>query len=192
MLGAIVRLQVQLASLKQGQRPARWYDPAPLRALPALILDEGGVVGQGDGAAVLLDVHHRDHPASKNRAGTNDISVGFTSHYAALRARCGDHLGDGIAGENILIATARAFGEEAFPNGLVMATADGQRRRLERVVVAEPCVEFTRFALRYTADTPSDASVTATLDRRRGLRGYYATYQGAPARLQLGDRVFLP
>jgi hypothetical protein len=36
----------------------------------------------------------------------NTISIGFTSHYAQMRARFGEHMQDGIAGENINIDSA--------------------------------------------------------------------------------------
>jgi hypothetical protein len=189
-IGRIVRLQVQLSSLKGGERPLRRYEPAPLRAVPALLLSAGGVLGVAEDGREVLDVHHRDHPASKNREGVNGISVGFTGHYAAMRARYGPHLGDGIAGENILVETPYSYPEQDLTGGVVIETAGGQTVRLERVVVAEPCVEFSRYALRYDPDARTDRAVTAALTfLGDGMRGYYASYRGEPARIALGDRV---
>ena len=189
-IGRIVRLQVQLSSLKVGERPLRRYDPAPLRALPALLLTAGGVLGVAEDGREVLDVHHRDHPASKNREGVNGISVGFTGHYAAMRARFGSHLADGSAGENILVETPYGYPEQDLAGGLVIETAGGQTVRLERVVVAEPCVEFSRYALRYDPADRTDRAVTAALTfLGDGMRGYYASYRGEPARIALGDRV---
>ena len=190
-IGRIVRLQVQLSSLKVGERPLRRYDPAPLRSVQALILEEGGVRGVMAGDEEVVDVHHRDHPASKNRGG-NGVSVGFTGHYADMRARFGAHLDDGLAGENILVETRYSYGEADLANGLVVETAGGATVRLERVVVAEPCVEFSRYALRYPPDTRTDRAVTSALTfLGDGMRGYYATYHGEPARIELGDRVLI-
>ena len=190
-IGVVVRLQVQRASLKAGQAPRRRYDPAPLHAVPALLVTAAGVSGCDERGEAVADVHHRDHPASKNRGG-NGVSVGFTGHYAAMRARFGAHLDDGLAGENILVETRYSYGEADLANGLVVETADGATVRLERVVVAEPCVEFSRYALRYPPDMRTDRAVTSALTfLGDGMRGYYATYRGEPARIQLGDRVYV-
>src|SRR5215216_4561414 len=110
-LGSIVRLQVQTVSLKVGTAPQRRYDPAGICAVPTLELNYGGVQGWTADNEPLTDVHHRDHPASKNRGGENGISLGFTSHYQEMRDRFDDHLIDGIAGENILVATDRHIDE---------------------------------------------------------------------------------
>ena len=190
LIGTIVRLQVQQASLKVGQRPERRYDPAPLRSVAALTLAEAGVTGWTEQGERVSDVHHRDHPASKNR-DVNGISIGFTSHYAAMRERFGDHLVDGIAGENILVETDQRFEPERLGGELLIATAGGERVRLVEIVVAEPCVEFSRYALRHPDDAPSDPSVAeAHAFLRRGMRGYYATLRGGPVDIRIGDRVF--
>lgn len=192
LLGRIMRLQVQELSLKVEDRLRRWYEPGPIRAVPALTLDERGVIGQAADSATIIDVHNAAHPASKNRGGTNSLSVGFTSHYAAMRARFGDHLADGIAGENILVATDRAFAEADFAAGIQIEAAGGAMVRLEDVIIAEPCVEFSRYALRYPLDAPSDRAVTDALNfLREGTRGFYATYRGTPATVAVGARVYL-
>ncbi|HEY7908912.1 MAG TPA: hypothetical protein VIC60_08545 [Thermomicrobiales bacterium] len=191
LIGRIVRLQVQESSLKVGERPRRWYEPGPIRAVPMLTLDARGVTGrEADGAAVP-DVHNAAHPASKHR-GENGISVGFTSHYAVMRTRFGDHLADGIAGENILVEVERMFTEGDFAAGVHIEAADGALVRLEEVISAEPCVEFSRYALRYPLDAPSDRTVTDALNfLREGTRGFYATYRGLPATISLGARLYL-
>ena len=190
LIGAIVRLQVQPVSLKVGPPRQRRYDPSPLRAVPALRLEPGGVVGVDERGGAVDDVHHADHPASKNRAGSNGVSVGFTAHYGAMRARFGPHLADGLAGENILVAAERLFAEEDLAAGIVIEMAGGYRLRLDRVVVAAPCVEFARFALRFADDARPDRRVTDAVGfLDGGIRGFYAT---APdeALVRVGDRVF--
>ena len=72
LIGTIVRLQVQESSLKVGDKPRR-YDPAPIRSVPALRVSPAGVVGLAESGESILDVHHHDHPASKNRGGENGI-----------------------------------------------------------------------------------------------------------------------
>ena len=192
LVGKIVRLQVQAESLKVGAASRRRYDPAPLRSVPALLLEPDGVVGRTAWGEDVLDVHHRDHPASKNRGG-NGVSVLFTGHYAAMRERFGPHLADGIAGENVLVACHQLVGEEDLAAGLIVETAAGRRVPLTQVVVAAPCVEFARHALRFPDEARPDRTVTdAVAFLADGMRGYYAAYDGPPVAIEVGDRVYVP
>lgn len=191
-IGPIVRLQVQASSLKVGERLRRRYDPAPIRSVPALRLDGRGTVWQTAWGEDIEDVHHQDHPASKNRGGSNGVSLCFTAHYDAMRERFGPHLADGLAGENILIQTDQLLGEDDLAPGLMVQTTDGQQIALERIIVAAPCVEFGRWALNYPDDARPDCSVAdAVAFLADGMRGYYAVYDGRPATIQVGDRVFV-
>src|SRR4051812_414160 len=103
-LGEIVKLQTQVESLKVGGAPLRRYDPSALRQVAALSLSQDGVQGWTEDGQPVSDVHNLTHPVSKNRGGSNGISICFSSHYAAMRTRFGEHVVDGIAGENILVA----------------------------------------------------------------------------------------
>ena len=192
LVGQVVRLQVQESSLKVGDGPRRRYDPSPIRSVPALQLDERGVTGLTEWGEDVADVHNRDHPSSKNRGG-NGVSVLFTGHYAAMREGFGPHLLDGIAGENILVACEQLVGEEDLAAGLIVETGDGQRVILRRLVVAAPCVEFARHALRFPDDARPDLTVTeAVLFLNDGMRGYYAAYDGPPTVIRVGDKVYVP
>jgi hypothetical protein len=194
LIGTIVHLQIQRSSLKLGERPRRWFDPAPLLTVPALALRENGVVGLPAGGEPVVDVHNREHPQTRHGNG-NGISVGFTSHYARMRDRLGPRIVDGIAGENILVQTERAFWDGTLPASLAIEGADGLVR-LEGVRVIEPCVEFSRYALGYTGLpdrdlTQVDPAVAPTLAfLRGGTRGYCGTYAAGPTVLRRGDRVF--
>ncbi len=191
LIGTIVRLQVQESSLKAGDKPRR-YDPAPIRSVPAIGLSAAGVVGLVENGESIVDVHHHDHPASKNRRGENGISLGFTGHYRAMRQRFGQHLADGIAGENILIEADRQFQVEELAAGVVVEGTGGKRLELRPVIVAAPCVEFSRYALNFPDDARPDATVTEALRfLDAGMRGFYATYEGEPAVVEVGARVFL-
>ncbi|MGH7673612.1 MAG: hypothetical protein ACREMC_12000, partial [Gemmatimonadales bacterium] len=106
-IGTVTRLQIQRSSLKTGEKPDRVYDPAPLLAVPHLLVTPDGVLGAGEGGAWIVDVHHRAHPLTKNEDGLHGVSVGFTSHYAAIRDRFGDRIVIGCAGENIIVAADR-------------------------------------------------------------------------------------
>ena len=193
LIGSVVRLQVQLRSLKAGERPRRWYDPEPIVAVPRLGVDEGGVVGWDAEGNRLDDVHNVNCPGGRNR-GNNHVSVGFTSHYGAMRRRFGNHLRDGIAGENILVATGTAGGlsfvEGELTGVLVVESATG-RVRLTELSVAEPCAEFSRFALRAEGFDGEEAPAVrdALQFLRRGMRGYYAAH-ATPGMVELGDLVY--
>ncbi|MGC4189997.1 MAG: hypothetical protein QM589_02020 [Thermomicrobiales bacterium] len=193
LIGALVRMQVQISPLKQGEKPLRWYRPDAITPVPELALDSGGVVGF-DGETVKNDVHHRDHPLSRYR-GENGVSIGFTSHYEIMRAEFGDFLHDGIAGENLLVASDARHTEDEFAGGIVIMTATGPVE-LTRVQVAPPCVEFGKFCLRYPNDQKADAQVAQAVKfLHQGVRGFYATWQpenGADSspRIALGDRVY--
>lgn len=194
ILGTIVRLQVQASSLKVGDSPRR-YDPSPLQVVHALTVAPGGVIGVTGEPDGLIDVHHQDHPRSKNAGGKNGISLGFTSHYHAMREQFGPHLSDGIAGENVLIELAddhRLVALEELAGGVLFAGDERSPLALERVIVAAPCVEFSRFALRFPDDRKPDATVTEALRfLGNGMRGFYGAYQGEPAVLRVGDRLAL-
>ena len=95
-----------------------------------------------------------------------------------MRERFGPHLVDGIAGENVLVAA-----DDQIEPEQLLAWAGHQRWRmaaqvhLEHVVVAEPCVEFTRYALRLDAAQPGGEACTDGLRFLRfGMRGFYVTY----------------
>lgn len=189
LIGPIVRLQVQEASLKVGEPRRQRYEPAALRSVPALTLSEAGVRGWTETGEPVDDVHHRDHPASKNRGGSNGVSICFTAHYDAIRQRFGEHLHDGLAGENILIATDQWLSEDDLGEGIIIETAHGPIR-LSEIIVATPCVEFTRYAMRYPEDARPDRTVAEALRfLDAGTRGYYATYRGPDARVRIGDRA---
>ncbi|MCC6313639.1 MAG: hypothetical protein IT337_06470 [Thermomicrobiales bacterium] len=190
-IGRIARVQVQAESLKVAGTHFRRYDPAGLREMAALVLEPGGVVGlAGDGTRVE-DVHHAGHPVGKHR-GSNGVSVGFTSHYVAMRDRFPHALPPGEAGENILIETTHAWRAEELAGGVAIETVENGWATLENIIVAEPCVEFARHALRYPEDARPDRRVTDALrDLGQGVRGFYATYHGEPVRIAPGARVAL-
>lgn len=185
-LGEIVRLQVQVAPLKRGERPHRWYDADRIRRVDALTVTPRGVVGHVDGRDVI-DVHHRDHPQSRHR-GDNGLSLCPTGHYELMRRRFGEHLVDGVAAENVLVERLGWLDLADLGDGVVAVTGERARVTLGAARPAQPCVEFSRFAtgdaaavrepLRYLAD---------------GMRGYLLTVEeGAGTRLREGDRLHLP
>lgn len=189
-IGRIVRAQAQVRSLKvPGPRfPA--YDPDGIVPVPALLIDGGGVAGLAADGSVVPDVHHAAHPDSRNRGG-NGVSIGFTSHYDAMRARFPGGIEDGQAGENLLVETARTWSERDLAGGLIVLTAGGPAR-LSQVIVADPCVPFSRWLLDFPeTERPDDTVSDALRFLGDGVRGFYAELTGAPVRVAVGDRVFL-
>jgi hypothetical protein len=189
-IGVICRLQVQKTSLKVGKAPRRSYDPAGICVVVKLSITEGGVIGWSNTNEQIDDVHHRDHPATKNR-GENAISISFTSHYDEIRKAYGEHVIDGIAGENILIEQEQVIGEKDLSNGIAIETSGGSLVQLDNLIVATPCVEFSRFAMQFPEDARPDETVTETLQfLNDGMRGYYAAYAGPNVEITIGNRVF--
>ena len=190
-LGQIVRLQIQRSPLKVGEKPNRVYDPAPILVVDELTLTPQGALAHLSDGATLLDVHHASHPQTRNSGGLNSLSLGFTAHYAAIRARYGDHVTDGCAGENILIETDRRVRLEEITGGLAIQPAGAEALVWLRVnQVAAPCRPFSGFVTHVT----EAAVVKETLQfLDDGLRGFYcALARAEPATIALGDRVLIP
>lgn len=191
-IGTIQFVQVQGSALKLGEKPARIYDPSPLRVVDHLHLTPSGVLGQMADGTEIIDVHNANHPQTRF-AGINGISLGFTAHYQQMRAQFGEHLVDGCGGENIIIATDRSYALEELGSQLLIQTGDGASVYLDDVQVAAPCVEFSHYVQRARLDTNPLAAdvVRATLQfLNEGRRGFYATITKEPAIIQAGDSVF--
>ena len=184
----IVRLQIQEEPLKRGDKPHRWYDPTPIRQVERLLVDERGATGVIDGDKVI-DVHHADHPRTRNHGQASGLSVGFTAHYAAMRARFGERVADGIAGENVLVDSQEQMTHERLAGG-ALRTHDGRNVQFTEVLVAEPCVEFSRYVL---GVEPGDASQPMREPLRAlmgGMRGFYVAL-AEPVELTVGDELLL-
>lgn len=186
-IGRIVRLQVQVGSLKKGDRLNRYYDPAALLSVPAIRVMRGGVIGLVDGRE-LVDVHHKDHPESKNR-GDNDVSVNFTPHYERMRERLGERVVLGIAGENILVETAAGYTAEDLRGGVWIGTGDGRVAWLREVIVDEPCVPFSEYVLGMPGKAPTAVKKETLQFLGEGMRGYYCVLEGEAVVVRVEDRV---
>ena len=193
-LGRIIRLQVQRNSIKSSGTPFERYTPEPnLVSVPTLRLDADGVAGLAADGEVVPDVHNATHPQTKFR-GDNGLSIGFTGHYAAMRSRFGDHLVDGIAGENIVVAYDEIISLDEITSGIVIV-GNGKEVRIGPWDVAHPCAPFSRFCLRFPADAKPDRRVTEALQfLENGTRGFTAVYDAdlPPVQIQVGDLVYLP
>ena len=93
----VVRLQVQSEPLKTGKAPLRQYVPSAIESVHRLEVTPSGVVGLAEQPGSVLDVHHTDHPMSRDRKGTAGLTLMGTGDYVRLQERYGNHLTEGIA-----------------------------------------------------------------------------------------------
>ena len=192
-IGHIKHVQIQRTCLKIGQKPYRYYDPGALLVVSSLLLSPRGTIGVTIDGEHIIDVHHADHPTSRNQ-DLNGISIGFTSHYQAMRAQFGQHLVDGIAGENILVETDDEQTLADLEPGVAILSAEtGQMIHLQELLVAAPCVEFSRFAINDGMSPPNELIKETLQFLDNGRRGFYATVAESqePIAIHAGDRVYV-
>ncbi len=186
MIGRVAYLQVQRRPLKLDAA----YDPSPLLVVDELRVSAHGVLGRMDGGW-LVDTHHAAHPQVRGR-GLRGVSMGFTSHYAAMAERYGD-VPLGVAGENIIVESDRLFDGAALANGIVIRSGDGGEVVFPSASPAAPCLEFTSYLLGLPHRAGRD-DVAADLDfLGGGMRGFIidAAQVRNPAPVRLGDEVHL-
>lgn len=185
----IVRLQIQQEPLKRGDKPHRWYDPTPIRQVEGLLVDVRGATGVADGDKIL-DVHHVDHPMTRNHGQASGLSVGFTAHYGAMRARFGDRVSDGVAGENVLVDSDEQMTRERLAAG-AFRTREGRTVPFVEVEIAEPCVEFSRYVLGVKPGETAQPMREPLRALMGGMRGFYVAL-AEPVELIVGDELLLP
>ncbi len=185
---SVVRLQVQLDPLKKGRKPHRWYDTSPIRQVARLHVTADGAIGELDGRQ-LLDVHHVAHPRSRNHGRASGLSVGFTSHYRAMREMFGAHVTDGVAGENVLVDSDERITRDRLEGGAIRLL-DGRVVPFAEVAVAEPCVEFSRYVLGVPPGDGGPPMREPLQALRGGMRGFYVAV-AEPVDLALGAELLL-
>lgn len=190
-LGQIAFVQVAPRTLKVAGEP-EGYDPAPLLQVKQLLINRRGALGIASDGAWVMDVHHADHPHTRNRKGGNGVSLGFTSHYTAMRIRFGPHIIEGCAGENIVIANDMQVTRDDLGTFLLIHHRETQQCFvLDTIQIAEPCLPFARFALG-NGQHPSAALLKAGLQFLRwGMRGFYLLPIGTQVMVvEPGDDVY--
>ena len=186
-IGTVTHLQVQRSSLKVGEKPNRYYDPAPLLAVPRLAVSADGVLGSGESDAWIVDIHHRAHPQTKNEDGLHGVSIGFTSHYDEMREPFGAKLELGCAGENIIATADRRLTYEELEGGVAILSPNGEERvRLRVLQVAHPCRPCTGWALGKIVEPEELKKHLQFLDN--GTRGFYCVGEGSGT-VSVGDTV---
>ena len=180
LIGTVVRLQVQRSRLKPGAATERVYDPTPLLEVDALDIGPRGVTGPGG----LLDVHHADHPDTRNVKLRNGLSVMTKGRYDALRTVYGPHLLDGLAGESLLLDAG-----DDLTGPMVLETDEGTIDVTGEV--APPCVEFSRYVLQRGLGDTGPEVLAAMEQLGGGARGFYLRTDGS-GRVRAGHRLLRP
>ncbi len=190
-IGIVQGVQVQRGHMKTGEGQQRVYHPAPLLHVDRLLLTEDGILGITEDETVLVDVHHIAHPKSRFR-GDNKISFGFLQEYDKLRQRFGEHMRDGVGGENILIEAVDPLPRlTPYQRYFIRHQADGNLIELTNVIPAPPCREFSIFcAQREINGTALKDTLQFLSD---GTRGYYAELVKTDCQcfVQAGDELLL-
>jgi hypothetical protein len=188
-IGTVKFVQIQRESLKEGIEPNRIYNPKPLLQVEKILLTPDGIIGISVTEQKIIDVHNINHPRSRNR-GDNNISIGFLQNYEAMRNRFGDHLNDGIAGENIIVDAE--VDTKTFANGRRFFIKNAEETiELFEVIPAPPCRPFSEFCL--IVPQCADDIKGALQFLSNGVRGYYALLEdGAQTfTVQAGDTLYI-
>ena len=194
LLGYVKLTQLQPTGLIINTPSGEFYDPSRRVVVDSLQISPLGIESVTPDGEHMLDIHHIDHPDKKY---DNDdlVCIGFSSHYAAMRAHFGEHMIDGIAGENIIIQAEKEIWPEDLGQRLGFESSEtGDITFLDVVKFAAPCEEFSHFAAQSQHQRLPAAELKATLQfLGNGRRGYLLVLSDGqePAIVQPKDRVFV-
>lgn len=193
-LGVVKLVQVQPSGLIIKTATDYIYDPSRRVEVHQLRITPQGIEASTPEGEHVLDIHHTAHPQTHSE-GDNAISVGFTSHYSEMRKYFGEHMVDGIAGENIIIE----YDEEIWLDDLGQQIAienprTGRRMLLNVIQFAAPCDEFSHFAAQSQHERLPTDKLKATLQfLGNGRRGFlFVLSEGQDSGIvHPGDKVFV-
>ena len=192
-LGRVKITQLQPSGLIINTPKGYVYDPSRRMEVPMLELNQDGIETVNERGERLLDIHHARHPDTHND-GDNAISIGFTSHYAEMRTHFGDHMQDGVAGENIIIESNELVWLTNLGQQLIFQNPDsGKMVYLEVVKYATPCEEFSHFAANSVHERMPASELKAALQfLGNGRRGFLLKLgeNHKSAIIKPGDLVF--
>lgn len=194
LLGYVKLTQLQPTGLIINTPSGEFYDPARRVVVDSLQISPLGIEAITPNGEHVLDIHHIDHPDKKY---DNDdlVCIGFSSHYAAMRARFGEHMVDGVAGENIIIQAEKEIWPEELGQRIGFESSEtGDITFLDVVKFAAPCEEFSHFAAQSQHKRLPAAELKATLQfLGNGRRGYLLVLSDGqePVIVQPQDRVFV-
>ncbi len=171
-----------------------FYDPSRLVEVQQLTITPLGIETITPDGERVLDIHHISHP-DKEYDDDDLVSIGFTSHYVRMRENFGEHLIDGIAGENIIVA----FDEEIWLNDLggkigLKNQDTGTITTFQMQSQADPCREFSSFALGSQYEKHPAATLKKALQfLGNGRRGFlFVMDEGQePANVRVGDKLLV-
>ncbi len=191
-LGTVMLVQIQPSGLIVQTEAGEVYDPSRRVEVDRLLVTSLGIEAVIDGKRVL-DIHHIDHP-DKAYDNKDLVSIGFTSHYDAMGKRFGEHMVDGVAGENIIIEYDLEIWMEDLGKQIIIENVKTGKRSLFDVVrFAAPCDEFSHFVANSQHERLPAADLKSTLqflnDGRRGFLLVLSKGQES-ATVEPGDMVW--
>ena len=191
-LGRVKLTQVQPVGLIIETSSGSTYDASRRVEVDRLFITSQGIEATTPDGERVLDIHHMAHPQTRY-LGDDDISIGFTSHYGAMRSRFGEHLVDGIAGENIIVECEDEIWLEDLGQQIAIVNPETRRETLLDVKsFSSPCEEFCHFAAQFQHERLPSDKLKATLqfmgNGRRGFLFVLSDGQGSAEVLQ-GDSV---
>jgi len=193
-LGKVKLVQIQPSGLIIETPSGDFYDASRRVEVERLLITPLGIEATLEDGKHVLDIHHINHP-DKAYDKKDLVSIGFTSHYEAMRARFGEHMLDGIAGENIIIESDREIWMDDLGQKIAIENLEtGQQVLLDLVKFAKPCNEFSHFAANSQHEKLQAADLKSTLQfLNNGRRGFLLILSNGQERatVQLGDRVFV-
>lgn len=193
-IGAVKLVQLQPSGLIIETPSGYFYDASRRVEVDQLLITSKGIEATTPGGEHVLDIHHMDHP-NKEYDDDDLVCIGFTSHYNAMRTHFGDHMVDGIAGENIIID----FNQEVWPEDLGQRIAienaeTGQLALLDMESFAAPCQEFSHFAAQSQDEKlPADELKSILQFLGNGRRGFLLVLSKNQGEVTVkpGDKVFV-
>lgn len=192
-LGMVKLIQIQPSGLIVRSVENEIYDPSRRVEVSSLFITSLGVEAVSSNGERVLDIHHIDHP---DKAYDNEdlVSIGFTSHYEAMRNRFGKHVIDGTAGENIVVEFEQEVWMDNIGKQIAIENAKtGEKTYFDVTRFAAPCDNFSHFVADKQDERLPAADLKSTLqflnDGRRGFLLVLSADQ-ISATVQAGDRVF--
>ena len=193
-LGRVMLVQVQPSGLIIETPSGYFYDVSRRLEVDSLKITSLGIEATSPEGEHVLDIHHISHPG-KAYDNNDLVCIGFTSHYEAMRARFGEHMVDGAAGENIIIERADEIWIEDLAGGIAIENQDtGRLAILDLISIAAPCNEFSHFVNRSQDERLPPDKLKETLQfLGNGRRGYLLVLRDGQeaATVQRGDKAFV-
>jgi hypothetical protein len=193
-IGRIKLVQLQPAGLIIETPSGDFYDATRRVEVDQLQMTSLGIEATTPEGEHVLDIHHLSHP---DKAYDDDdlVCIGFTPHYEAMRARFGDHMVNGIAGENIIIESEQEIWLPDLGKGIAIENQDTKSQTvLDLVSYASPCHEFSHFAMQSQDKKLPAGELKAVLQfLDNGRRGFLLVMREGQetADVRPGDRVLV-